>query len=252
MALIKLFLFQDATGVSRAGARLISGGGGRNRRVDVMGSIRTLLFYLLVVPVVMAGALEISQELVDKVRTAYGASAANRVLDWKGLIDRYFDGPEADKLEAVNDFFNRVRFVGDDIHWRKRDYWATPVEFLGTNGGDCEDFSIAKYFTLRELGVPDKKLRITYVKAIELDQAHMVLSYFETPSAEPLILDNLVDDIRPASERDDLVPVYSFNGGGLWLSVERGRGRKVGGPGRISLWKDLSQRMENELGKSIQ
>ncbi|MCP4043279.1 MAG: sulfate adenylyltransferase [Gammaproteobacteria bacterium] len=210
------------------------------------------MFYLLLVPVVLAGSLDISRELIDKVRSAYGGSAADRVLDWKELIHRYQNSAEGEKLEAVNGFFNKLSFVDDDAHWGIRDYWASPVEFLGTNGGDCEDFSIAKYFTLRELGVPDKRLRITYVKAIELDQAHMVLSYYKTPKSEPLILDNLVDEIRSASDRDDLVPVYGFNGGGLWLSVERGRGRKVGGSGRIRLWRDLNARMAKQFGKSVQ
>jgi predicted transglutaminase-like cysteine proteinase len=130
------------------------------------------------------------------------------------------------------------------VHWKQKDYWATPIEFLSTNGGDCEDFTLAKYFTLRELGISDKKLRMTYVKAIKLNQAHMVLSYFETPGSEPLILDNLVTDIRKASLRRDLVPVYSFNGNGLWLAKERERGVRVGDSSRVSLWGDVVQRMK--------
>jgi len=121
------------------------------------------------------------------------------------------------------------------------------VEMLSTNGGDCEDFSIAKYFTLLELGVPDERLRITYVKALELNQAHMVLAYYETPESEPLILDNLINKIRSASQRSDLLPVYSFNGNNLWMSKERGQGRAiVGGSQRINLWRDLNIRMKQE------
>ncbi|WP_197479414.1 transglutaminase-like cysteine peptidase, partial [Oleiphilus sp. HI0132] len=81
--------------------------------------------------------------------------------------------------------------------------WATPLEFLATNAGDCEDFSIAKYFTLREMGIPDDMIKITYVKALELNQAHMVLAYYPTPDAEPLILDNLINEIKPAGQRTD-------------------------------------------------
>ncbi len=55
-----------------------------------------------------------------------------------------------------------------------------PLEFLGSNAGDCEDFTIAKYFSLLELGVSDKKLRLVYVKTIELNQFHMVLAYYST------------------------------------------------------------------------
>ena len=153
--------------------------------------------------------------------------------------------PDKEKLQRVNDFFNQVRFVSDQKHWKKKDYWATPIEFLSTNGGDCEDFALAKYFTLRELGVADKKLRLTYVKAVRLNQAHMVLSYFATPAAEPLVLDNLDREIRRASKRKDLVPVYSFNGKGLWLAKERDQGRLVGKSSRISRWTDIIKRMQN-------
>jgi predicted transglutaminase-like cysteine proteinase len=150
-------------------------------------------------------------------------------------------------INAVNTFFNQVHFISDQKHWGIEDYWATPIELLSTNGGDCEDFSIAKYFTLLELGIPDKRLRIMYVKAIKLNQAHMVLTYYETPDSEPLILDNLIDRIKAASQRPDLMPIYSFNGSNLWMSKERGQGRKIqGGSQRINLWRDLNIRMQQQ------
>ena len=96
------------------------------------------------------------------------------------------------------------------------------------------------------MGVPIEKMRIMYVKAIELDQAHMVLTYYATPDAEPVILDNLINDIKLASNRTDLVPVYSFNGDGLWLSKERGKGRRVGSSKRIKLWQDLGLRLKRQ------
>lgn len=178
------------------------------------------------------------------VETRYGPSAAQRVRAWRDLIERDRGLPLAAKLEAVNDFFNQLEFVDDLTHWGRADYWATPVEFLATGGGDCEDFAIAKYFTLLELGVPESRLQITYVKAVRLNQAHMVLAYYATPAADPLVLDNLVGTIRPGSSRADLVPVYSFNGQGLWVSRARGLGKRVGGAERLSLWQDLMTRME--------
>jgi predicted transglutaminase-like cysteine proteinase len=118
---------------------------------------------------------------------------------------------------------------------------------LSVGAGDCEDYSIAKYFTLKELGVAEDKLRITYVKAIKIDQAHMVLTYFENKRAIPLVLDNLVIDIKPATQRQDLVPVYSFNGAGLWLAKARGEGQRVGEASKLSLWQDLERRMTQEF-----
>ncbi|WP_330221510.1 transglutaminase-like cysteine peptidase [Marinomonas phaeophyticola] len=143
----------------------------------------------------------------------------------------------------MNDFFNQMDFVDDIIHWGKEDYWATPIEFLGTRGGDCEDFTIAKYFSLRELGVPDEKLRLVYVKALTLDQHHMVLAYYHKPTAIPVLLDNLDKTLKPANKRRDLLPIYSFNAKNLWLSKEKGRGVLVGGSSRLSLWTDLNSRL---------
>jgi len=211
------------------------------------------LSILFAISVTMAGNNGFSPEFLNRIAAQFGQSAKNRITAWQRLIVNHKGDSEWESIHTVNEFFNRVRFISDKKHWRRNDYWATPVEFLSTNGGDCEDFSIAKYFTLRELGVPDEKLRITYVKALRLNQAHMVLAYYETPESEPLILDNLIDQIRPASRRHDLLPVYSFNGKNLWMSKERGQGRKVaGGSQRINLWRDLKIRMKQErnLGQS--
>jgi predicted transglutaminase-like cysteine proteinase len=150
----------------------------------------------------------------------------------------------------VNRFFNRIEFIPDDEHWQQADYWATPTELLASNGGDCEDFSIAKYMTLIALGIPEAQLRITYVKAVELNQAHMVLTWYERPDAEPLVLDNLINEIKPASQRPDLIPVYSFNGADLWLAKERGSGQLVGRSERISPWRELLSRMARDFRKA--
>ena len=122
-------------------------------------------------------------------------------------------------------------------------YWATPIEFLGVNGGDCEDFAISKYITLLELGVPDKKMRITMVKAVTLNQYHMVVAYYETPGSIPVILDNIDGKIKPATQRKDLIPVYSFNGKQLWLNKKKGQGVLAGKSTRLKRWTDLNQRM---------
>ena len=161
-------------------------------------------------------------------------------------LERFGNKNEKEKLALVNSFINQTRFVDDITHWGKQDYWATPVELLATNGGDCEDFSIAKYFTLREMGVPDERMRITYVKSLKLNQAHMVLTYYPSPDSDPLVLDNLINDVKPASNRSDLLPIYSFNAQDLWLAKERGRGRLVGSSDRISMWLDLLGRIEKE------
>jgi len=168
-----------------------------------------------------------------------------RIADWHALMQEKRSVSEMEKLESVNNFFNQLEFVDDQYHWGKADYWATPQEMLASNGGDCEDFATAKYFTLRQLLIPDEKMRLTYVKALKLKQPHMVLSYYAEPSADPLVLDSLVKTIRPASERPDLIPIYSFNGNGLWLAKKQSSDR-LGGAERLSLWQELQLRFSQE------
>ena len=205
---------------------------------------------LLLVASVAALAAElvvITDAQIAKLAQQFGPVARSRLTGWRDIQinPKYKRLSEREKLELVNDFMNQTTFIDDIKHWGKEDYWATPIEFLSTNGGDCEDFSIAKYFTLRALGVPDDKLRITYVKELVIyNQAHMVLAYFPTPDDEPLVLDNINKTIQPASARTDLLPVYSFNGSNLWLAKEQtGRAQSVGGSDRIGHWRDLQARL---------
>jgi len=195
--------------------------------------------------------VNLSEAVLSKAEAKYGADARKRLVDWQQLLTSNRKQPELEKLKLVNDFFNEnVIFVSDQDHWGVNDYWATPVETLASHGGDCEDFAIGKYFSLLALGVSVDKLRITYVKAINwnpINQAHMVLTYYPTPDAIPLVLDNLIPEIRPASNRPDLIPVYSFNGEGLWLAKERGSGKAVGKPTSLGLWRDLTSRFGLEF-----
>jgi len=190
---------------------------------------------------------ELDPKLLTQVKKDHGPQASRRLLEWQDLIRDDRSVSDLEKLQKVNGFFNRVDFVSDLLLWKEQDYWATPVEFLIQNGGDCEDFSIAKYFTLKKMGVDEDKLNMTYVKALELNQAHMVVTYYNTPDAEPLVLDNLNTKILLASQRADLMPVFSFNGSGLWLAKERTRGKKVGSSDRYKRWMDLLQRMPEGL-----
>ena len=91
-----------------------------------------------------------------------------RVVDWHKLMQEKRNVSEMEKLESVNSFFNQLEFVDDLYHWGREDYWSTPQEMLVSNGGDCEDFATAKYFTLRQLDISDEKMRLTYVKALKL------------------------------------------------------------------------------------
>ncbi len=215
------------------------------RSVSIRKRVVCLSLILCIIPQLWLYA-DISDKyfaIAQKVGRQYGPNAEKRVLAWRRLVADSQNLSIVNKLATVNNFFNSLDFVDDLDHWGKEDYWATPIEFLATRGGDCEDFTIAKYFTLRELGVPDEKLRLVYVKALTLNQHHMVLAYYNKPTSIPVILDNLDKELKPASQRHDLLPIYSFNAKNLWLSKEKGRGQLVGGSSRLSLWTDLNNRL---------
>jgi predicted transglutaminase-like cysteine proteinase len=195
----------------------------------------------------LANALDfdrLQQVLISK----FGVGQANVLGEWRQTINANTSNSDTDKLRRINDFFNRRIAFADDISiWGQSDYWATPIETIGQGRGDCEDFAIAKYFSLLNLGVPMNKLRLVYVKALQngpggqIQQAHMVLAYYASPNGDPLVLDNLVSDIRPASKRADLSPVFSFNSAGLW----QGTGNQSS-KSNLSRWQDLLARARAE------
>jgi predicted transglutaminase-like cysteine proteinase len=179
-------------------------------------------------------------------------AAGGTIRDWGKLVEDNRQQSTEIKLAKVNEFFNRrVVFTDDLTVWGKSDYWATPFETMTRGKGDCEDFVIAKYFSLLDMKVPDSQLRLIYVRArlggpsSAVQQAHMVLAYYDTPEADPLILDNLITEIRPAARRPDLAPVFSFNRQGVFAG-SAGSAPASGGTERLSAWQDLLLRVRRE------
>ena len=186
----------------------------------------------------------IDQTRLNSIENKYGILAKNRVEEWDSMLEASKDEPILNKLKNVNDFFNQITYKSDAITWGTKDYWATPFEFMGRGAGDCEDYAIAKYFSLIKLGVPDDKLRITYVSYRKtnssFEEAHMVLTYYHKVGVEPVVLDNINKTLQIASKRPDLKPVYSFNASGLWQAKTKGEARV--GNNELKSWKDLMSR----------
>lgn len=181
--------------------------------------------------------------MADSAPTALSEALRDtRLSSWQNLLQQPGNPNELATLKKVNRFINRSIVHAEDREvWGETDYWATPLETLSRGRGDCEDFAIAKYFSLVRMGVPSAKLRLTFVKALQRQQAHMVLAYYANPSAEPLILDNLQQQISPASQRRDLLPVYAFNNHGIFLGSAPQRQSKQS-PQLLSRWQDVSTR----------
>lgn len=201
----------------------------------------TVLAALLLAAALPGQAWDAALLLQTAQRAGPRALASARALEAQLRSSAELD--EAQQLAAVNQFFNRrIVFVDDEQAWGTADHWASPVELLDKGRGDCEDFAIAKYFSLLALGVPPARLRLVYVRAEiggpgGVQTPHMVLAHYARPDAEPLILDNLIEEVRPASRRPDLTPVFSFNSEGLWQGTA---GASAGDPvARLSRWREV-------------
>lgn len=190
----------------------------------------------------------IDQEVLKQATDKWGKDARTRLMSWEAMVRLDKSNSDREKLEKVNAFMNKTMTYAEDINvWGVSDYWATPLEFVARGAGDCEEYAIAKYFTLKAMGIADDKINIAYVKAMQLNRSHMVLTYVDKPGNEPLILDNLDNAIRPASERHDLEPIFSFNGTNLWMAQLRGQGEGTNSS-RLRPWRDLLKRIsENKI-----
>ncbi len=213
------------------------------RQGGVMGAVCMLSVGLAL------GGFEV-ERMRQVAQQRFGQAGSEAIDAWRSAVGGWRGLNEDEQLRRINEYFNRrIRFADDSVVWSQADYWATPLETMARGAGDCEDFVFAKYFTLRELGVPEDRLRMTYVRAqvggagSSVSQAHMVLSYYPSPDAVPLVLDNLITEIRPASGRPDLVPVFSFNMQGVFVG---GAAQATSPVDRVSRWRELLLRMRSE------
>lgn len=211
-------------------------GGGRTRAK--LGWLLVMLGLLVIPP-----AYAWDPERLLSQASRHGPRALQLSQTLTELISQVSRQDDEARLQMINQFFNRRLLFREDIEtWGQIDYWASPLEFMERGQGDCEDYAIAKYFSLIAAGVSPTRLRLVYVKAIfggqtSLQQAHMVLAFYPTAGADPLIMDNLIGDIRPASKRPDLIPVFSFNSEGLWQGTQGpGAGDAVA---RLSRWREV-------------
>jgi len=189
----------------------------------------------------------ISKDNLIKIKKKYGKKAERRVILWDKMLEKAKRSKKTvKKLKTVNDFFNKMKYMSDIKVWKKKDYWAAPFEFMGVGAGDCEDYAIAKYFALIAIGIPDKKLKITYVKLKHKNgrlEAHMVLNYYHKPTSTPIVLDSANKTLQLASKRKDLKPIYSFNASGLWQAQNKSKKLKSKGKNKLKKWQSMMSRI---------
>ena len=187
--------------------------------------------------------------IMSVLSSRYGASAAERGTAWQNALKNLESLPVTEQLTGINRFFNQtIRWQSDEEIFGETDFWATPTETIGLGRGDCEDFTIAKYVSLRQLGVPAHQLRLTYVRLQASEgrsQAHMVLAWYENPGSIPLILDNANGQILPASQRRDLRPIFSFTSDALWIAGNKQTADNKPSS-RLSQWRQMLNRAQAE------
>jgi len=191
------------------------------------------------------------QALRQSASEQHSAQSSRVITQWQELIESAQTQPAKEQLTRITHFFHRhITYREDKAVWGQSDYWATPLQTLMRGQGDCEDYSIGQYVSLLQVGVPNEKLRLIYVRAriggpsSPVTRPHMVLAYYPSPDAEPLILDSLTRDVLPASERSDLFPVFSFNSESLWVGGNRAPSTSP--TQRLSHWRSVIERMNKE------
>lgn len=166
-------------------------------------------------------------ERIRKEQSRYAAcrndpsACPNRATKaWQALLLQLESMPLDDQIVRVNRFVNKFQYRSDLVVYGKSDYWATPLEFFA-NSGDCEDYAIAKYISLRLLGVPEEKLRLAVVHDQLRDLAHAVLVVYHNDTA--LVLDNLTNAVLPHDRVANYTPYYTVNAHTRWAHVPSGR-----------------------------
>jgi len=205
-----------------------------------------LLIFLLLLANAHAKGPYVDDETIAKITKKYNTYAKKRFYYLQVVLDKVKDKSDLEKLNAVNEFYNEVRYSSDLKVYNKKDYWATPLEFLSKDKGDCEDYVISKYYALKYLGVDSKKLFFTYVRSTKFKAPHMVLTYFETPRSEPLVLDNNNRKIFLASQRKDLIPIYNLNEESLYRASKSGTGKKIKQKRSHKKWDQLKQNIKRK------
>lgn len=160
---------------------------------------------------------------IEDERSVYDACAADAdacpsraVMAWQALLRAQKGADAREQIRAVNRFVNGWEYREDHANWGVRDYWASPLEFFA-HSGDCEDYAITKYVSLRQLGFPADRLRIVVLRDQLRDLAHAVLAVYIDDDV--YILDNVTDAVLPHDRIAHYAPYYSVNETSRWVHV---------------------------------
>ncbi len=211
--------------------------------------MKVLILCLLVFCTLLeAKELKLTQKELEYIKNSpKKAYIINRFKKFKQMRIKVAGLSTQKKLAHVNAFFNKILPIKDLTKYNYDDYWATRKEFIIQGHGDCEDYTIAKYFTLVEIGIDKRNLYLAVVKVKGKSSYHMNLLYLDTPTSIPLVLDNLSFKVVPISIRKKLIPKFVFNEYGAYVLTKQGLGKKITIDwGRVNKWEHLLDRVYNK------
>lgn len=136
-----------------------------------------------------------------------------QLREWKAFLKTQEGKGLKAELKAVNDYMNAAGYILDPVNWGVPDYWTTPNQFFSRDG-DCEDYAIAKFISLRALGVPNDRMRIVILQDLNLGVLHAVLAVYDGDTI--YILDNQAQRVVEASDIRHYQPIYSINETAWW------------------------------------
>lgn len=134
-------------------------------------------------------------------------------LEWQAELDRLRDHDPKSQMKEINKFMNSHRYIVDPVNWGLLDYWASPGEFFQRQG-DCEDYAIAKFLSLRILELPADDMRVVILNDLNLRVAHAILAIYI--DSEVMVLDNQLSIMIEARRIRHYQPIYSVNETGWW------------------------------------
>ena len=123
------------------------------------------------------------------------------------------------KLAVVNRNINMaIRYVSDMTQWGVPDRWSAPLDTnnkgsFDTGLGDCEEFAIAKYVALREVGVAAKDLRIVMLRNVSTSEGHAML--LARNDGHWLMLDNNHMTLLDDATLSRAIPLFSIDQHGV-------------------------------------
>jgi predicted transglutaminase-like cysteine proteinase len=154
-------------------------------------------------------------DMFERYDRQYGQNDVRaQLVSWDAQVKSQKGHSLSELARSVDALMNSIPYVDDKDNYGKNDYWATPYEFL-TQGGDCEDYAIAKYMALKSLGVSEDRMRIAIVHDLVKKIPHAILIVYTEEGA--MVLDNQSKTTRKADEITRYKPIFSINQTAWWL-----------------------------------